>query len=77
MPYNKTIYMITYLVSLEKREISYLLNTNKFHKDEDTPRHVSVEIYLLTVFYSVLYVFRLSTNSQDISRTDILPVWLV
>ena len=50
--------MITYLVSLEKIEISYLLNTNKFHKDEDTPRHVSVEIHLLTVFYKCAVCFQ-------------------
>ena len=34
MTYGKIIYMITYLVSLETREISHLFNTNKYHKGE-------------------------------------------
>ena len=49
MTCGRIIYVITYLVFLETREISYLFNTNKYHKDEDTPRHISVEIHLPTV----------------------------
>ena len=37
MTYGKTLYMITYLVSLETRKISDLFNANKYHKLEDKP----------------------------------------
>ena len=50
--------MITYLVSLETKEISYLSNTNKYHKGEDTVRHIPVEIHLLTVFYKCIVCFQ-------------------
>ena len=50
MTCGKTIFMITYLVSLEMREISYLFNINKYHTGEDTPRYISVEIHLPTIF---------------------------
>ena len=58
MTYGKTIYMITYLVSLEMREISYLFNTNKYHKGKDTPRHIPIKIYLSTVFSCMFSGFR-------------------
>ena len=47
MHYDKTMYMITYLVSLEMREISYLFNINiikaKIHLD-------LFQIHLPTIF---------------------------
>ena len=58
MAYGKTICMISYLVSLETREINYLFNTNKYHKVEDTPRHIPVEIHLSTVFYKCMVFFK-------------------
>ena len=67
MIYKKITNMITYLVSLETREISYLFNMNKYYKGEDTPRHISVEIQQSQQFSkSVFYVFRLLTDFQDI-----------
>ena len=50
MTHNKITNMITYLVSLETREISYLFNINKYYKGEDIPRHISIEIHFSTVF---------------------------
>ena len=58
MEYGKTVYMITYLVSLETREMNYLINTNKYHKSEDTPRHIPVEIHLSPVFYTCMVCFQ-------------------
>ena len=58
MAYGKTIYMITYLVSLETRQINYSFNTNKYHKAEDTPRHIPVEIHLPTVAYKCMVCFK-------------------
>ena len=58
MTYGIIIYMITYLVSLETREISYLFNANKYHKGEDTPRLIPVEINLATVFYKRIVCFQ-------------------
>ena len=67
--------MITYLVSLESSETSYLFNVNKYHKGEDTPRHISVETHLLGIFYKycMLSDFRqiFKTPGKSISRTDI------
>ena len=42
--------MITYLVSLETREVSYLFNINKYYKGQDIPKHISVEIHFSAVF---------------------------
>ena len=67
MTYNKITNVITYLVSLETREVSYLFNMNKHYKDEDTPRHISVEIQQSQQFSkSVFYVFKLLRDFQDI-----------
>ena len=55
MTYGKTIYMITYLVSLES-EISYLFNTNKYQNGEDTPMHIPVEIHMSTVLCKCIIV---------------------
>ena len=83
MTYGKTIYMITYLVSLETREISYLFNTNKYRKGEDTPRHIPVEIHLSTVFYKCIIVCfqtfdKFSKHLEKVFHVQIfLPTWLV
>ena len=58
MSYDKTIYMITYLVPLETREISYLFDINKYCKDKDTPTHISVKMHLSTVFYKCIAYFK-------------------
>ena len=74
MTYGKTIYMIAYLVSLETREISYLINTNnKYHKGEDTPRHIPVKVHLSTVFSCMFSGFRqiFKTPGKTILSTDI------
>ena len=82
MTYGKTIYMITYLVSLETREISYLFNANKYHKGEDTPRLIPVEINLATVFYKRIVCFqafdKFSRHLKKVFHVQIfLPTWLV
>ena len=82
MTYNKTIYFITSLVSLETRETSILSDTNKYPKCKDTPRHISFEIHLSTVFskYSVsLLAFgRFSRHLKKVFYIHIsLPTWLV
>ena len=50
--------MITYLLSLERREVSYLSKINKYHTGQDAPRHISVEIHLSTVFYKCIICFQ-------------------
>ena len=82
MTYNKTIYMITYVVSLETREISYLFNVNKYHKCEDAPRHTSVEINLSTVFYKCIVCFqafeRFSRHLKKVFHVQkFLATWLI
>ena len=82
MTYGKIIYMITYLVSSETREISYLFNTNKYHKGEGTPRLIPVEINLATVFYKCIVCFqafnKFSRHLEKVFHIQIsLPAWLV
>ena len=81
MTCGKTIYMITYLVSLGTREISYLFNTSKYRKGEDTPRHISVKMHMSTVFYKCIVCFqvfdRFSRHLQKVFHVQIfLPIWL-
>ena len=71
-----------YLVSLETSETSYLLNVNKYHKGEDTHRHISVEIHLLKIFYKYIVCFqtfdRFSKHLEKAFHVQIfLPTWLV
>ena len=58
MTYGKAIYMITYLASLKRIEISYLFDINKYHYGEDTLRPISVEIHLSTAFYKCIVYFQ-------------------
>ena len=81
MAYGKIIYMITYLVSLETRKISYLFNTNKYHKDDDTPRLIPVKINLATVFYKLVVCLqtfaKFSRHLEKVFHVQIfLPSWL-
>ena len=82
MTCGKIIYMITYLVSLETREISYLFNTNKYHKGGDTPRLIPVEINLAIVFYKRIVCFqafdKFSRHLKKVFHVQIfLPACLV
>ena len=82
MTYGRIIYMITYLVSLETNEISYSFNINKYHKDEGTPRLISVEINLVTVFYKCIVCVqafdKFSRHLEKVVHVQIfLPTWLV
>ena len=81
MTWGKTIYMITYLVSLETREKRYLFNTNKYRKGEDTPRHISVKTHLSTVFYKCIVCFQVFNKfsrhlQKGIHVQIFLPTWL-
>ena len=80
MTYGKIIYMIAYLVSLEAREISYLFNTNnKYHKGEDTPRHI-LSKYICRQFSVVCFqVFdKFSRHLEKLFQVQtFLPTWLV
>ena len=62
MTYGKAIYMITYLVSLKRIEISYLFDINiikaKMHLDLFLSKYICRQLSI-----SVLYAFRLSTDS--------------
>ena len=78
MTYGKTIYMITYLVSLETREITHLFNTNKYHKAEDTPRHIPVEILLSTVFYKCIVCFQTFDKfSENLGKVFFVQIFLL
>ena len=82
MTYGETIYMITYLVSLETREIGYLFNTSEYRKGEDTLRHIPVEIHLSTVFYKCIVCFqafdKFLRHLEKVFHVQIfLPTWLV
>ena len=61
--------MITYLVSLETREISYLFDMNKYHIGEDTPRHISVEIHLNTSADNFLETHCMLSGLRQIFKT--------
>ena len=82
MTYDKTIYMIMFLISLKRIEISYSFNINKFHGREDTPRHISVKIHLSTVFYKSTVCFKafakFPRHLEKVFHAQIfLPTWLV
>ena len=65
------------------REISYLFNTNKYQKGEDTPRHIPVEIRLPRVFYKCIIICfqtfdKFSKRLEKVFHIQIfLPTWLV
>ena len=76
MTYDKTVYMITYLVFLDTREMSYLFNITKYHKCEDTARHTHVKIdskdfqsILRTEIFSNL-VSKYFFQSERLSKTS-------
>ena len=81
MTYGKTFYMITYLVFFGKREISYLFNTNKYHKGEDTLRDIPVEIHLSPVFYKCIIICfqtfdKFSKHLEKVFHVQIFsPTW--
>ena len=82
MTYDKTVYMITYLVFLETREISYLFNISKYHKWKDTARHTHVEIHLSAVFYKCIVCSkafeRFSRHLKKVFHVqNFLATWLV
>ena len=71
MQYDKTIYMITYLVSLEMREISYLFNINIIKAEiyfcSNTLADNFLEVYCM--LSGIRQIFKTPGNS--ISCTDI------
>ena len=82
MTHDKTVYMITYLVFLEMRAISYLFNINKYHKCEDTAKHNHVKIHLSTVLYKRIVCFqafeRFSRHLKKVFYVQkFLATWLV
>ena len=61
---------------METREINYFSNTKKYHKGEDTPRHIPVEIHLPTVFNKRIICFQAFDKfsrhlEKSISSSDI------
>ena len=82
MTYDKTVYMITYLVFLDTREISYLFNITKYHKCEDTARHTHVKMHLSTVFYKCIVCFQVFERflrhlEKEFYVQKFLATWLV
>ena len=80
MIYDKTIYMTTYLVSLETRAIGYLFSINRYYKCEDTPnfcRNTFLNSFLKV--YCMLSAFdRFSRHLKKLFQVQIfLPTWLV